>query len=295
MPDMGAYGWQPERIRRFFLTALLYLLFALGAVVTSLFIILPIALVLRARRVKYVRSINRLAFNAFVRLATVFGVFEVSFVNVRKLEQPSQLIIANHPSLLDVVFLLGRVPNANCVVKKNLLKNPFLAIPVYFADYIINDKKEELLENCIASLKKGDPLIIFPEGTRSVKERHYEFKRGATHLMLTSNCPVRLVYISCEPSALDKKSRWYMIPKRKITYRFTVMGDLDMKPVRQSNEIGVPGRSRRLNEWLMNWYETVDCDDLLGPVREITLPSRLYQKTPTNQSNSVDAMKQVEI
>ena len=36
------------------------------------------------------------------------------------------LIIANHPSLLDIVFLLAFVGRAQCVVKAGVWKSPFM-------------------------------------------------------------------------------------------------------------------------------------------------------------------------
>ena len=143
-----------DQIRRFLLTVFLYLAFGIGALVVSLLMILPVVVISgnQRHRVRRVRWINRLAFNIFTRAGVTLGVFNVSFIGAGRLNQPGQLIIANHPSLLDVVFLLGRIPNANCVVKRKLLKNPFLAIPVYFADYILNDDSEGLLQTALTVL-----------------------------------------------------------------------------------------------------------------------------------------------
>jgi 1-acyl-sn-glycerol-3-phosphate acyltransferase len=134
------------------LIAVLYLAFGVGAIVISLLVILPTVVFSKNRefRLKRVRNINRFAFRSFTNSGKALGLFDVSFVDASRLDRPGQLIIANHPSLLDVVFLIGCIPNVNCVVKKNLLMNPFLAIPVYFAEYILNDEGETLLKRCIA-------------------------------------------------------------------------------------------------------------------------------------------------
>ncbi len=279
--DVTRRGHLLDRSRRFFLTVFLYFVFGAGALVISCLVILPVVVVSRDRecRVRRVRWVNRLAFNTFIGSGVTLGVFDVSFVDDWRLNKPGQLIIANHPSLLDVVFLLGRIPNANCVVKKKLLKNPFLAIHVYFADYIFNDDGEALLQNCIVSLEKGDTVIIFPEGTRTVRNQTLNFKRGAAYLMLMSNCPVRPVYISCKPFALSKKDPWYVVPERKITYCLTVMAELDMAAIRQTEKIRLPFKSRRLTKWLVDWYETMD---LRGPCRsfeKITIPPILLKKS----------------
>lgn len=270
MLNLVNYRRKLSYLVRFFLTVFAYLVFGIGALVVSLFMILPVVAVsLRQRvRITRIRRINRLAFYIFIRFASTLGVFDVSFVGISRLQQSGQLIISNHPSLLDVVFLLGHIPNANCVVKKNLLKNPFLVIPVYFASYVLNDGEDALLPNCLASIKRGDSLIIFPEGTRTVKNQCYKFKRGAAHLMLMSNCPVQLVYISCTPHAMNKKTPWYAIPEKKITYRFTVMDELDLTPIRQADHYRLPLRSRQLTRSLVRRYEAMDLADMgSGPGR----------------------------
>ncbi|WP_369678325.1 lysophospholipid acyltransferase family protein, partial [Enterococcus faecium] len=80
-----------------------------------------------------------------------------------------QLIIANHPSLIDVVVLISIVRNADCVVKADLWKNPFLKGVVKATGYINNDADPEyFLNQCQQSFARGNNLIVFPEGTRSV-------------------------------------------------------------------------------------------------------------------------------
>ncbi|WP_245395071.1 hypothetical protein [methane-oxidizing endosymbiont of Gigantopelta aegis] len=51
-----------------------------------------------------------------------------------KLNRPGQLIVANHPTLIDIVFLISRIPYACCIVKDSLWHNPLcvdrLSMPV---------------------------------------------------------------------------------------------------------------------------------------------------------------------
>ena len=71
------------------------------------------------------------------------GVLTYSVEGAEKLGRPGQMIIANHPSLIDVVFLIGLVRQANCVVKQSLWQNPFTRGPVRDAGYISNDGSAE--------------------------------------------------------------------------------------------------------------------------------------------------------
>ena len=251
-----------DRVRRFLFTAILYVVFGVGAVFLSLFVILPVAIFSRdqRRRVSRVRLINKLAFSSFTQAGKWVRVFDVKFDNENLLDIPAQIIISNHPSLLDVVFLLGKVPRANCVVKKKLLKNPFLALPVYFAEYILNDDGKDMLSQCRSSILDGYSVIIFPEGTRTSRTKEYTFKRGAAYLMLECQCPVRPIYISCSPIALGKRDAWYSVPNKKITYLFSVMESLDLRSFRFLNTMKAPLKSRRLTAHLLDWYRTMDKD-----------------------------------
>ena len=100
------------------------------------------------------------------------------FLQVLKLEVDPQLkkrlateslfICASHPTLIDVVILHSLIENANCIVKAALRESFALSSPVRAANYIANDSGSELIEACAASLARGDTLVVFPEGTRSV-------------------------------------------------------------------------------------------------------------------------------
>ncbi len=254
-----------EWARRFVLTAFLYVTFGIGALLVAFLMVIPVAIFCRNKdsRIKIVRWINYKSFNIFSRAGQVLGVFEVSFVNDVNLNNSGQLIIANHPSLLDVVFLLGKIRQANCVVKKDLLFNPFLAIQVYFAGYILNDTGESLLDVCLQRLEQGETIIMFPEGTRTKNNKELKFLRGAAYLMLVSKCAILPIHISCDPLAIGKNDPWYHVPDKKISFLFTVLKHIPMEMIRTENTMKLPLKSRRLTKALSEWYgklNTTGCD-----------------------------------
>jgi len=77
--------------------------------------------------------------------------------------------------------LIAHIPNAVCVVKAKLWSNPFFGGVVRAAGYIRNDEPETLMRDCAACLAAGLPLIIFPEGTRTVpgERLHFRARRRA--------------------------------------------------------------------------------------------------------------------
>ena len=94
------------------------------------------------------------------------------------------VIVANHPTLLDVTVLLAYVKQASCVVKHSLWRNPFLSVALRAAGYIPSNDPEQLLRDCDAALERGESLIVFPEATRSVPGEPLRLHRGAATIAL---------------------------------------------------------------------------------------------------------------
>ncbi|KTT13803.1 acyltransferase, partial [Pseudomonas oryzihabitans] len=154
---------------RLLATGLNFVVFGCGALVFRL-LILPILLALPGdalQRRQRARRANARLFRCFVAFMVLTRVMKLSIQGRERLGRPGQLIIANHPSLIDVVVLIGLVPDANCVVKQGLWQNPYLKRQIQAAGYISNDGSAEMLDAAADSLRQGQTLIVFPEGTRT--------------------------------------------------------------------------------------------------------------------------------
>ena len=64
------------------------------------------------------------------------GVMSYEIKGLEKLNRPNQLVLANHPTLIDIVFLISRMPFAGCIVKEKLWHNPFIKASVINAGLI---------------------------------------------------------------------------------------------------------------------------------------------------------------
>ncbi|KAB2924220.1 MAG: 1-acyl-sn-glycerol-3-phosphate acyltransferase [Dechloromonas sp.] len=78
------------------------------------------------------------------------------------------VIAANHPSLLDAVLIVSRLPNAVCVMKAALMDNILFGAAARLARYIRNNAPLEVILGAREELRAGAQLVIFPEGTRTV-------------------------------------------------------------------------------------------------------------------------------
>lgn len=96
----------------------------------------------------------------------------------------SKIIIANHPSLLDVVLLFSIIPNADCIVKGALGKNRFVS-GIVNTIYILNSESfDQQMAEVKRTTDQGNNLIIFPEGTRSEPGKPWFFKKGAARFAI---------------------------------------------------------------------------------------------------------------
>ncbi len=77
------------------------------------------------------------------------------------------IVVANHPSLLDAVMILSRLPNAVCVMKAALLDNILFGAAARLARYIRNDTPLRMIIDGREELQAGAQLVIFPEGSRT--------------------------------------------------------------------------------------------------------------------------------
>ena len=95
----------------------------------------------------------------YVEMMRILGVLTYQIEGRDKLKG-ARLILANHPSLLDVVFLISIVPNANCIVKGKLTQNFFLRGPVKAAGYIINESASDVIAAAANAFNNEQSLII---------------------------------------------------------------------------------------------------------------------------------------
>jgi 1-acyl-sn-glycerol-3-phosphate acyltransferase len=174
---------------RLFATAISFCVFGLGGLLLWL-LVFPVLSALpssRAQQISRGQKVVHYSFYVFIGLMHRMGVMTYEIIGLEKLNRSGQLILANHPTLVDIVFLISRVKQASCIVKDALWHNPFTRGPIVNAGYISNGDPEQMIATCVDWLQTGGTLIIFPEGTRSDPSKPYTFQRGAAAIALQAN------------------------------------------------------------------------------------------------------------
>lgn len=197
------------------------------------------------------------------------GVVKVSTKNVQLFQNlQGKVIIANHPSLVDVVVLISLVRNANCVVKQSLWNNPFTRGVLRNSGYISNSDPDGLIDDCKASLQQGHNLIIFPEGTRTRPGETLSFQRGAANIALRSNAHFLMSLIRVTPPGLTKGWPWYRVPDSCMQLQLVVLGEFDTSAYQEESiSKGVRHLTRdieqKISEELVNfdqhWQQGASC------------------------------------
>ena len=198
--------------------------FGFGGLALTTFVFPILFFIPGKTRVLRARWVIQKSFGLFIWLMEAVGIMHFEVIGAERLRNcRNMLVLANHPTLIDVVALISLMPTACCVVKRALWQNPFLGGVVRAAGYISNADPENLIDDCAEDLNSGNPLLIFPEGTRTSPGQSLRFVRGASYIALRSGKPILPVLIDCSPTTLTKRERWYHIPHRRFHLRIEVL------------------------------------------------------------------------
>ena len=238
------------RVYRTAATGLCWVLFGAGGLLLTAtwFPWLNVSVRDAAVRRRRARSAISRSFRLFLWFINVTGVARVRTAGIASLARSRGVVIAaNHPTLLDYVYIASELPEVDCVVKAALARNFFLKGVVKAAGYILNSEDpSEFLAVCRARIGQGAALLIFPEGTRTRPGVAPNLRRGAAQASLASGCPVELVRIACSEPWLTKGAPWHRIPARPPLIELRRVGILNPCDYGGGSEEERPAAARRM-------------------------------------------------
>jgi 1-acyl-sn-glycerol-3-phosphate acyltransferase len=105
------------------------------------------------------------------------------------------LAVTNHQSWIDIVYCLFSLPRRRYIIaKKELKKSRFLRGVRKWCGIIFIDRENPSVDSVreiLAVLKRDEPIIMFPEGTRNKENRELqEIKSGAASFAIKTDAPV---------------------------------------------------------------------------------------------------------
>jgi 1-acyl-sn-glycerol-3-phosphate acyltransferase len=250
--EHGPAGSLLNRWWRIVATGFSFVGFGIGGLLLGLVVFPLFVLVVRhrERRSAIARWTIHHLFRFFVAMICGLGLCSVEVRGRERLERRGLLILASHPSLIDVVFLMALVRHADCIIKAALLRNPFTRGPVRAAGFVCNDSGPGMIDDCVASVRAGNNLIVFPEGTRTPPGAALgRLQRGAANLAVRGALAITPVRITCSQQMLGKSDKWWRVPVRAGHFLIDV-GD-DIPADHHLAEAGAQAlAARRLNDEL---------------------------------------------
>lgn len=154
------------------------------------------------------------------------------------------VLVANHPTLIDVVALLASYDRICCVVKPSHMRGWIVGPLLRGAAYIEGagargpGGASDVIEASLDRIAKGYAVLIFPEGTRSPLDAMHKFQRSAFEVAARADVPLVPVHVHCSPPTLGKGVPWYVVPSRTVDYRLTQLSSIriphDRKSVREA-------------------------------------------------------------
>ncbi len=194
-------------------------------------------------------------FRFFVWMMESLGIYDLQVSNLPD-EQSARgkVLIANHPTLIDVVILISLFKNADCIVKNSLWRNPFIGGVVRGTGYISNGDPDGLIQDCGESLSKGNVLIIFPEGTRTKpgSRELNKFQRGAANIASRCNANFLPATLDVKPDFLHKNVQWYQVPETKVDIKVDFFKEISVAEFAQMDNQNIA--ARQLTKQIETYY-----------------------------------------
>ncbi len=120
------------------------------------------------------------------------------------------VMVANHQSLLDILVLFRLFTHYKWVSKIENFRLPLIGWNMTLNRYIklrrgSRESVEHMMRACEKTLAEGNPIMMFPEGTRSPDGRLRAFKPGAFELAKNARSALLPIVLEGTADALPKR------------------------------------------------------------------------------------------
>ncbi len=134
----------------------------------------------------------------------------------------NKIIVASHPSFIDIVLLIALIPNSLCLVKTSILNN-FIMRNIVKSLYITNDGTiDDFLAKSKKALDYGFNIIIFPTGKRVDEGEEVQIHKGAAKLSILTKKSIVPVKITTSEPFLTKNRSIFQIGKNIVKFKLEI-------------------------------------------------------------------------
>jgi 1-acyl-sn-glycerol-3-phosphate acyltransferase len=174
---------------------LFYAVYGVSVCVHSIVMLMVSPFVDYPRRYSLLVTWNRFA----VRWARVACGIRYEVSGLENLPKGGCVVVANHQSSWETLFLATLFPQVCILLKRELLSIPFFGWALRLLRPIAIDRDnpraalKQLVEQGAARLGQGNSVLVFPEGTRVESGQAIRFTRGAAQLAIRAGADMLCV------------------------------------------------------------------------------------------------------
>lgn len=121
------------------------------------------------------------------------------------------VVIANHPTLIDVTAITAALGGAISIVKPGLYRRAMIRPLLVGLGHVEGPGSDpiragKVVDRVAERLSWGIPVVIFPEGTRSPPGGRHPFGRVAFEVACRTRVPLVVLGVTCDPLYLSKQA-----------------------------------------------------------------------------------------
>lgn len=157
------------------------------------------------------------------------------------------VFIANHQGNFDIPIMIGHVARHKALISKVEVKlMPWIRTWMRLMQCVFMDRRDlrqsaKAILDAIEIVKKGQPMVIFPEGTRSKSDALGDFKHGSFRLALKSGAPI--VPVTIDGSWRIHEQQGYIKP---ATVHVTVHPPIPTAGLSKEDADALPGKVKAI-------------------------------------------------
>lgn len=215
---------------RSFLTLFSFLIFGIGACVVN-FTVVPLAkcFVKQGNLLDFYSDVVHKTWKFFVGWLCLIRLIRLDIKNIDEIKNiKNKIIVATHPSFIDVVILVGLIPKTTCIAKEALSRNPIMS-NILNTIFITSEANiEEFKTQTKFMLDNGFNLIIFPSGIRHRKGEYPKIKKGASTIALNAKKNIVPIQFFADGDFLFINQPVWAVDKKTVTFSLEKLDEIDV-------------------------------------------------------------------
>jgi 1-acyl-sn-glycerol-3-phosphate acyltransferase len=194
-------------------TILYAILFVLVLLLTFIYLLPPYFFLWLIRKEKAKMAFLETIYHLWGKTMIYMTGAKVEVEGLSNLPKGNALFICDHQSYMDILLITGFIPRLiGFIAKVELKKIPILGMwmgkigCIFLNRKSLRDSANTITEGA-ESLKRGNSMIIFPEGTRNKGGPLKDFKPGSLKLAFLSGVPIVPLTINGTYKLWEEKNR----------------------------------------------------------------------------------------